>query len=66
MRKADSHSFSMANSYLQPEDQDPLRSIQVSYRKQRDIPNLETSTSPKVIDNRFAFLEARNYNKKQN
>ena len=66
MRKADSHKFSMANSYLQPEDQDPLRAIQVSYLKHHDIPNIEKSTSPKLADNRFAFLEARNYNKKQN
>lgn len=34
MRKPDTHNFSMTNSYLQPEEQDPLRSIQVSYRKQ--------------------------------
>lgn len=66
MRKANCQNQTMVNNYLQPEDQDPLRNIPISYRKQFDIPNVETSTSQKLVDNKFAFLEARNYNKKQN
>lgn len=66
MRKANCQNQAMVNNYLQPEDQDPLRNIPISYRKQFDIPNVETSTSQKLVDNKFAFLEARNYNKKQN
>lgn len=56
MRKANSHNFSMANNYVQPEDQDPLRNIQVSFRNQFEFSSMETSTSPKMMDNKFAFL----------
>lgn len=56
MRKANSHNFSMSNNYVQPEEQDLFRNIQVSYRKQINTPKMDSAISPKVTDNKFAFL----------
>lgn len=56
MRKANSHNFSMVNNYVQPEDQDYFRNIPSSYRNQFETTKLQTSTSPRLKDNKFSFL----------
>lgn len=65
MRKANSHNYSTSNNYVQPEDQDLYRNIQVSYRQPYDIPKVESVLSPRTNDNKFAFLDAHQYTKQQ-
>lgn len=65
MRKANSYNSPVNNNYIQPEDQDQLGNIQISYRKQYDFPKMETLTSPRMMDNKFSFLEAHNSYKQQ-
>lgn len=65
MRKANSHNFSTVNNYVQPEDQDHFRNIQVSYRQPYETAKVEVALSPRINDNKFAFLDARAYNQRQ-
>jgi hypothetical protein len=63
MRKATSYNFSASNGLIQPEDFDPLRNIEVSYRSQYEIPKKDISL--KLSDNKFSFLDAQNYAKQE-
>lgn len=65
MRKTNTYNPTFSNNYTQPEEQDQFGTIPLSYRKQYDIPKFETLTSPRVMDNKFSFLDVTKSYKQQ-